>query len=344
MKLDRENTKFKNMKKTIYVAFLIALLPQFIFGQEFDLKKLDDYLKKEMYSCRIPGLAVGIIQDGEIVYCKGFGKNIGDNSQINAKSPFILASLTKSFTGLAISQLEIQGRLKYTDKIKDYLPFFTLKDVDYQDSITINHLLDHRSGIPGISSYKTNREDLDLEEKARRLKNVKGKRNLGHFGYANDNYALLGLIIEKVSKQSYQEYVRKQILGPLNMSNTFFSQEEAVRHNMAKGHQLIFGFPVPSKITYHKANLPNGGILSSTKDLCKYLQSHIGNLTLMHSQLLLPLIRPMIFLNRLMKIFIAKAGLSANITVKVIILMGDNFQITEISWVFSLKKNWVWLY
>lgn len=263
------------MKKASYLLLLFVFLPQFIFGQEIDLNKLDGYLKKEMSNCQIPGLAIGIIQDGEVVYCKGFGKNIGDNSQINAESPFMLASLTKSFTGLAISQLERQGKLKYTDKVRDYLPFFTLKDVNYQDSITINHLLDHRSGIPSISSYKTNRDGLDLEEKARRLKNVKGKENLGHFGYANDNYALLGLIIEKVSKQSYQEYVQKQILSPLNMSNTFFGQEDAVRYNMAKGHQLNFGFPMPSKITYHKANLPNGGILSSASDLCKYLQSHI---------------------------------------------------------------------
>lgn len=263
------------MKKASYLSLLIVLLPQFIFGQEIDLNRLDDYLKNEMAIYQIPGLAVGIVHDGEIIYCKGFGNNVGDNYQVNAESPFMLASLTKSFTGLAISQLESQGRLRYTDKIRDYLPFFNLEDVNYQDSITINHLLNHRSGIPSISSYKTNRDGLDLEEKARRLKNVKGKESLGHFEYANDNYALLGLIIEKVSGKSYQEYVQKQILSPLNMSNTFFSQEDAVRNNMAKGHQLNFGLPLPSKITYHKANLPNGGMLSSASDLCKYLQSHI---------------------------------------------------------------------
>lgn len=263
------------MKKANFLSLLFGLLSQYGFGQEIDLIRLDDYLKNEMSIYQIPGLAIGIVHDGEIIYCKGFGYNVGDNQQLNAESPFMLASLTKSFTGLAISQLESQGRLRYTDRIRDYLPFFTLKGVDYQDSITINHLLDHRSGIPGISSYKTNRDAFDLEEKARRLKNVKGKESLGDFEYANDNYALLGLIIEKVSGKSYQEYVQKQILSPLNMSNTFFSQEDAVRHNMAKGHQLNFGLPLPSRITYHKANLPNGGMLSSASDLCKYLQSHI---------------------------------------------------------------------
>ena len=263
------------MKKASYLSLLVVLLPQFIFGQEIDFNRLDDYLKNEMSSYQIPGLAVGIIKDGEIIYCKGFGSNVGDKHQVNAESPFVLASLTKSFTGLAISQLESHGQLRYTDRIRDYLPFFNLKDVNYQDSITINHLLDHRSGIPSISSYKTNRDGLDLEEKARRLKNVKGNESLGDFEYANDNYALLGLIIEKVSGKSYQDYVQKQILRPLNMSNTFFSQEDAVRHKMAKGHQLNFGLPLPSKITYHKANLPNGGMLSSASDLCKYLQSYM---------------------------------------------------------------------
>jgi CubicO group peptidase (beta-lactamase class C family) len=264
------------MDRIFQAVFLVIFFPPFLFGQQIDIQQLDDYLKNEMKGCQIPGLAVGIIQNGEIVYCKGFGKNTGASSQLDAESPFILASLTKSFTGLAISQLESQGKLRYTDKVRDHLPFFSLKDTDYQDSITIDHLLNHRSGIPGISSYKTNYKEFDLEEKARRLRNIKGTGRLGHFEYANDNYALLGLIIEKVSQVSYQEYVQKHILNPLQLSNTYFSQQEATPHNMAKGHQLYFGFPRRSHITYHQANLPNGGMLSSATDLCKYLQGHLS--------------------------------------------------------------------
>ncbi len=264
------------MKILFFMAFLIVWLPHFLFGQKLDLKRLEDYLTGEMDDCQIPGLAIGIIMDGEIVYCKGFGKNIGDNSQITADSPFVLASLTKSFTGLAISQLERQGKLRYTDNIRDHLPFFELNATDYQDSITINHLLNHRSGIPGISSYKTNIEGLDLEQKARRLRNIQGTGTFGDFTYANDNYVLLGLIIEKASQQSFQEYMQKEILVPLKLTHTFFSQREGALFDMAIGHQLYFGFPLPSKITYHKANLPNGGMLSSVRDLSHYLQHVMG--------------------------------------------------------------------
>ena len=255
---------------------LVALLPPILVGQEIDVQQLDTYLQQEMNSCQIPGLAVGIVQDGEIMYCKGFGKNVGDHAPITAETPFMLASLTKSFTALAISQLESQGKLSYTDKVTEHLPFFTLKDTDYHDSITINHLLDHRSGIPGISSYQTNREGLDLEEKARRLKYIKGTNDFGHFRYANDNYALLGLIIERASQQSYQAYIQHDILRPLGMSNTFFSQEDANEHQLAKGHQLYFGIPRPSNIRYHRANVANGGMLSSARDLCAYIQSHLA--------------------------------------------------------------------
>ncbi len=228
-----------------------------------------------MSANQIPGLAIGVIKEGKIVFCKGFGESGKKASQVTADSPFLLASLTKSFTALAISQLESQGKVRYTDKVKDHLPFFTLKNTHYSDSITIDHLLDHRSGIPGISSYKTNRKGLGLEEKARRLKDIKGTGRFGHFSYANDNYALLGLIIEKVSGQSFEEFVRQQILAPLGMSSTFFSQEEAVAHNLARGHQLYFGMPMVSGINYHRANLANGGMLSSAGDLCQYLKAHM---------------------------------------------------------------------
>lgn len=228
-----------------------------------------------MSSNQIPGLAIGIIKEGKIVFCEGFGKSGRKDSQVTAESPFLLASLTKSFTGLAISQLELRGKLRYTDKVKDYLPFFTLKNAEYADSITIDHLLNHRSGIPEISSYKTNRKDMSLEEKARRLKGKEGTGRLGQFRYANDNYALLGLIIERASGQSYEEYVREQILRPLGMYSTFFSQEEAAGHNPAIGHQLYFGLPSASGISYHRANLANGGLLSSARDLCQYLKAHM---------------------------------------------------------------------
>ena len=264
------------MKAILFIMSLVALLPSILVGQEIDLRQLDSYLQQEMNSCQIPGLAVGIVRDGEMVYCKGFGKNVGDHTPITADSPFLLASLTKSFTALAISQLERQGKLRLTDKVTDHVPFFTLKDTEYADSITINHLLDHRSGIPGISSYRTNREGLSLEDKARRFKNIKGTDDFGHFRYANDNYALLGLIIEKASQESYQDYVQQQILGPLGMSNSFFSQEDAHEHGMAKGHQLYFGIPRPSNIKYHRANIANGGMLSSARDLCTYIQSHLA--------------------------------------------------------------------
>jgi len=263
------------MKKIIALAILVLCLPQLSIAQEIDFLRLENYLKTEISANQIPGLAVGVIKEGKIVFCEGFGKSGRKASPVTAESPFLLASLTKSFTGMAISQLENQGKLRYTDKVKDHLPFFTLKDADYADSITIDHLLDHRSGIPRISSYKTNRKGLGLEEKARRLKDIKGTGRFDHFNYANDNYALLGLIIEQVSGQSYEEYVRQQILVPLGMSSTFFSQEEAAGHKLAKGHQLYFGIPIASGIIYHRANLPNGGILSSAEDLCQYLKAHL---------------------------------------------------------------------
>jgi len=99
------------MKKIIALVILVLCLPQLSIAQEIDFLRLENYLKTEMSANQIPGLAVGVIKEGKIVFCKGFGKSGRKASPVTAESPFLLASLTKSFTGMAISQLENQGKL-----------------------------------------------------------------------------------------------------------------------------------------------------------------------------------------------------------------------------------------
>ncbi|MDN5211246.1 serine hydrolase domain-containing protein [Fulvivirgaceae bacterium BMA12] len=280
------------MKKKINILVILGwlMISHKVFAQEIDFSELEKYINHEMTANQIPGLAIGVVKEGKIIYSKGFGITNAEGNPVTIDSPFVLASLTKSFTALAIMQLEAKGRLSGHDKVTDHLPFFRLKHTDYTDAITINHLLNHTSGIPRISSYKVNQKNLSLKEKVERLQDVEGTGKFNQFNYANDNYAILGLIIEATSQRSYENYIREHILSPLNMSSTFFNQEEAAAHNMARGHQLYFGFPVESGITYHRANIANGAMISSANNMCQYLLSLMsndsisGNVLLTHQQ------------------------------------------------------------
>ncbi len=281
---------FKKKKINILVIICGLMISNHVIAQEIDFSELEKYINHEMAANQIPGLAVGVVKKGEIIYSKGFGITGAAGNTVTANSPFVLASLTKSFTALAISQLEAKGQLSGQNKVTEHLPFFHLKHTDYTDAITINHLLNHTSGIPRISSYKANQKNLSLKEKAERLQGVEGTGKFNQFNYANDNYSLLGLIIEATSQRSYESYIREHVLSPLNMSSTFFNREEAAGHNMVRGHQLYFGFPVESGITYHRANIANGAMISSVNDMCRYLlalmnsDSTSSNILLTHQQ------------------------------------------------------------
>ncbi len=263
--------------KAVVLSALLLLLANGVVAQPSFVLPLETYVENQMSSNNIPGMAIGIIQKGKVVYCKGFGVANSKGEALTSDSPFVLASLTKSFTGLAITHLVEEGKLKYEDKVKKHLPFFELKNTDYDDEITIDHLLQHTSGIPRISSYKTNKRELTLEAKVKRLASIEGNGRFNQFQYANDNYAILGLIIEKLSKLSYEEYVQHNILDPLALKDTFFSQNNLINQNPALGHIQYFGMSTVSRIAYYSANLPNGGMLSSVKDISSYLCHYLKN-------------------------------------------------------------------
>lgn len=99
----------------------------------------------------------------------------------------------------------------------------------------------------------------------------KQKWIVGTFGYSNANYDALGLIVQAVSGQSYEDYVRHHIFAPLEMQQSFVSQDEAMRHGMAQGHRWWFGIPVPVTLPYHRAELPAGFIISGAEDMAHFV-------------------------------------------------------------------------
>jgi CubicO group peptidase (beta-lactamase class C family) len=240
------------------------------------LQQLDQYLQAAQKANHIPAMAVGIVDRNGIQHLKAWGEQQPGGGAIQTQSPFLLCSLTKSFTGLAITQLEEAGKLSSSDPVVDHLPWFRLKNTPYSDQITIAHLLAHESGIPRISSYKTNQPEMTLENKVRRLQEIEGTKQFGQFAYANDNYVTLGLIVEKASGQSFEEYLQSHILNPLQMEHTYFAQSKAKRDQMAHGTHLYFGKAFSTGLEYNRANLPNGGILSSAEDMCHYLMAHLN--------------------------------------------------------------------
>jgi len=144
--------------------------------------------------------------------------------------------------------------------------------------ITVRMLINQTSGLPGDPTQFTwvtwtwqNTPDA-IERHVRLLANVKPAFPPGQsFTYANANYATLGMIIQSVTGQSYEDYVREQVFAPLDMHASFVTEAEAARHGLATGYRWWFGFPVPADLPFNRANLPAGFVISSAEDMGHFL-------------------------------------------------------------------------
>ncbi|HEY9834251.1 MAG TPA: serine hydrolase domain-containing protein [Stenomitos sp.] len=232
-----------------------------------------------------PGGAVIVIKEGAILHNKGYGvADIEQNKPITPQSVFQMASSGKQFTGLAIMMLAEAGQLDYDDAIATYLP--ELEPLG--QNITIRHLLNHTSGLPGENSSNpeeelyqelleyleapTNNDLLEVlsEWTEEDLANVPGEC----FDYSNVGYELLGCLIERVSGQRFGDVMEEYIFSPLGMKDTFSYQPERLKHpNRAKGYLVEEG----EIELYDSDPLDNlagsGSIYSTVEDLYRYDQA-----------------------------------------------------------------------
>lgn len=245
---------------------------------KIDTKKIDSYVLSEMDSANIPGLTLGIVKDNETVYIKGYGKSDTNGHKVTGSTPFILGSVSKSFTALAIMQLKEQGKIDLDAPVQKYLPWFSVKNENETSKITVRNLLNQTSGFStysGLNQFAAvnkSSDELVREQSEILLTKPVGKT----FQYSNSNFITLGKIIEAVSGLSYEEYIKKNIFSPLGMKNSYVSQTEARKNKMAQGFRLWLGFPFPSDIENSSGNVPAGYLISSAEDMTHYLKAQMN--------------------------------------------------------------------
>ena len=267
-----------------------------------DFTAIDRYVEQEMQATRLPGLALGIVQGDQVVHLKGFGVADPSGRAVTPQTPFIIGSLSKSFTALAIMQLVEAGKVELDAPVQRYLPFFRVADAEASIRITVRQLLNQTSGLSTVSGLpylaRQDTSDSALEQDVRALQTVELTHPPGQtFQYSNLNYTILGLIIQTVAGESYEQYMQQRILAPLGMRNSYMSPEEAQRHSLATGYEFWFDRPVPTELFYNRAAVPSGWISASVEDMAHYLVAqlnggHYGGATILSSAGIAVLHRP----------------------------------------------------
>lgn len=261
----------RNIFGVIYFLAITIFFTNEVMGINLQSEEaLDKIIDSYMSTYKIPGIELAIAKDNKIIYSKGFGKT-PEGVEVTADTPMYIGSVSKSFTALSIMQLVEKGEIDLDATVIDYLPWFKVSNEEISKKIKVKDLLNHRSGLSENSYFKNLAADTSLEYAVRDLSEAKPVAEPGTtFNYFNPNYQILGLIIEEVSGLSYSEYVKKNILDPLSMNNTFLGKND-IESRVNKGYTSFYGFPVKKKEPFVTYALPEGYIVSTANDMLKYL-------------------------------------------------------------------------
>ena len=241
------------MKKIIVFVLTIFILFSGFATQSYALSDSQSAAIQALLddACRIsgvPGMSISILADDEVFY---FSSGYADREKglsASENTLYELASVSKAFTGMGIMLLEEQGLLSMTDPVQKYLPWFTLKyqgkPVDMQ-SLTLNNFLHHTSGLTNIRHLQNipqgNTPDM-LQKTVEMLVDAELAFPPGEqYNYGTVNYDVLGLVIEIVSRQSYEDFMKEQVFQPLGLHQTYVYKEAAqVTGQLAQGYRSSF--------------------------------------------------------------------------------------------------------
>ena len=225
---------------------------------------------------KVAGAAVAVVKDGKVIHSKGYGlSDINTKQAVNENTNFQIAFNTKAFTTTALAILEEEGKLKWTDKVIDHIPEFKMYNDYVTENFNIQDLLTHRSGLGlgvGDLMFFPDGTDFTIQDVVscfQYFKPVSAFRT--QFDYDNLLYMVAGEVISRASGMSYELFVQKRIIEPLQMNNTFVGYLQKDKINLATPHSSQSG-SIKSIETYDIGMADAaGGIFSNVADMSKWM-------------------------------------------------------------------------
>lgn len=268
------------MRNLFLCLLLLPLLAQRLPAQA-DLKALDTYIENARKEWAVPGLSVAVVKDGKVVLAKGYGvKELGKTDPVDDNTLFAIASNTKAFISASIALLVEEGKLKWDDPVKKYLPYFELYNPFVSAHTTVRDLLCHRVGLGTFSGdvlwFKSN---YTAEEVVRHAKYLPAAYEFrAGYGYTNLMFIAAGEVIRAVSGQSWDAFVKARLFQPLGMNRSQTSVNDLVKTgNFATPHKSVYGPAEPIAYARWDNMGAAGGILSSATDMAKWLQLQLAH-------------------------------------------------------------------
>ncbi|WP_205500353.1 serine hydrolase [Rufibacter psychrotolerans] len=269
-----------------YRLLLLALLlwstalPSFA---QVDFQKLDAYYQKAIKDWNVPGMAIAIVKNDSVVFAKGYGvRDAQKGGTVDANTLFGIASNSKAYTAAALAMLVDEGKLKWDDKVTQYLPYLQLYDPYVTEQLNIRDLLSHRVGLQTFSGdllwYNTTFSRKEILQRARYLKPTYPFR--GGYGYSNLMFIAAGEVIETITGKTWEQFIQERFFKPLGMTNSYTSVNQLKGvDNVASPHAnptTEGGKPVPTVFTAWDNWNPAAGIFTSANQHAQWMRLQLN--------------------------------------------------------------------
>jgi CubicO group peptidase (beta-lactamase class C family) len=244
------------------------------------LEGFAEFVHKVMQDWKVPGVAISIVKDGDVIYSQGFGKrDVTGDQDVTPQTLFAIASCTKAFTTASMALLVDEGKLDWDTPVRQYLPDFSLYDTVAAERITPRDLVTHRTGLPrhDLAWYHSSATRHELFERLRYLEPTKDFRTL--WQYQNLMYMVAGYLVGQVVGQEWEAFVQKRLFQPLGMERSNFSIVETVKHSSDFSHPYNARNDEVKEIPFYGAQdaiAPAGAIVSCVEDMSKWLLMHLN--------------------------------------------------------------------
>jgi CubicO group peptidase (beta-lactamase class C family) len=255
----------------LLVALCLAASP---VAQPAPLAGFDDLVARMMKDWRVPGLAMAVAKDGQIIFERGYGvRQLGKPATVDTHTVFAIGSTTKAMTAALVGMLVDDKALGWDDPVVKHLPWFQLKDPAVTRELTVRDLLTHRGGL-GNADYLWYGQNNSTEEILKRVRLIEPSYSVrSSFIYQNVMYAAAGAVIEAAGRKPWSEMIRTRIFEPLGMRDTIATAATlAAQPNVASPHDTVDGQVRVIENMSVDPVASAGSVWSSVSDMAKWMQ------------------------------------------------------------------------
>ncbi len=289
-----KNDKYKkNIRLAVlFIMMILSGLSNVVKSQSIKgINDIDTLINSAMKHWDVPGLAIGVIKDGKVIFSRGFGyKDLKTKEKVTTKTLFSIASCTKSFTATAAAMIVDEKKMSFDIPLKTYFPDFQMYDKAAGEKVSLRDLLTHRTGIQRQKFFSINPPN-DRKGVRASMKYFEPNwdfRSL--WQYCNETITVAGDMVAERAGTTWEDLIKKRILNPLGMKSTIFSYRELYnKPDYAKPY--IVWDKEPEEMDYHDADIlgPAGCIISNVEDLSKWVLFNLNKGKAGDAQIINPL-------------------------------------------------------